>query len=118
MSVTELDRTRILAGSKPLAAFTRNLTTWEVLLVLHTQPDLMISHVISALTTRQLSYSSTMRFIQEQIAAGTLQTSVGTKRSAKLVRLSPDVENALAKFLIQIGHQSPGGMQDVGAANI
>lgn len=97
----EIARVRDLASKRALVPFARNLTTWELLLLIKAYPDTKISSIIEMSTTRQLSRSSTVRFIQEQISSGALEVRVGDKRSAKLLRLSKKVDGQLEDFLIQ-----------------
>lgn len=95
----EIDRVRKLCGCRRLIPFARNQTTWELLLLVHICPDLKISQAMGKLKTNQLSYSSLVRFIQEQVAAGNLNTSVAKKRSAKILTLSKEAEAELEDFL-------------------
>lgn len=100
----EIERVRRLSSHRKLAPFVRNQTTWELLLIISTFPNLQISEAMVKLETRQLSHSSVVRFIQEQVSAGSLVTSVAPKRSAKFLSLSTDVEKALQAFLQETYH--------------
>lgn len=100
----EIERVRRLSSHRKLAPFVRNQTTWELLLIISTFPNLQISEAMDKLETRQLSHSSVVRFIQEQVSAGSFITSVAPKRSAKFLSLSAEVEKALQAFLQETYH--------------
>lgn len=102
--IMEIERVRRLSTQKELAPFVRNQTTWELLLIISAFPNLQISEAIEKIKTRQLSHSSIVRFIQEQVSAGSFLTSVAPKRSAKFLSLSAEVEKALQAFLQETYH--------------
>ena len=54
----EIERVRRLSSHRKLAPFVRNQTTWELLLIISTFPNLQISEAMDKLETRQLSHSS------------------------------------------------------------
>jgi hypothetical protein len=115
--IIEIERVRRLSSHKKLAPFVRNQTTWELLLIISAFPNLQISEAIEKIKTRQLSHSSIVRFIQEQVSAGSFITSVAPKRSAKFLSLSAEVEKALQAFLQETYHSGQGSHSSVSRSN-
>lgn len=95
----ELARIRALANARELAVFARTPTTWELVLMIFLHDNLNISNAIAALTNRGLSYSSLVRFVQEQLSLGTLVSRQGGKKSEKVLALSPTLQQELIDYL-------------------
>lgn len=104
----ELARTRALANVRELAVFARTPTTWELALLIYINDNLNISSAIASLENRGLSYSSLVRFVQEQLSQGTLVSKQGAKKSEKVLALSPSVQQELADYLSK-AHQLGSG---------
>jgi hypothetical protein len=98
----EIERVQRLSNYRKLAPFARNQTTWELLLIISKFPNLQISEAVDMLKTRKLSHSSIIRFIQEQVSAGSLITTTAPKRSAKFLYISAEVEKELQAFLQEV----------------
>lgn len=95
----EISRVRAFPDFVGLSNFSRNLTTWELLLVLYRGDCLTIGDAIGKLQTRHLGYSSVVKFIQDNVTSGQLVAKDGIKKSAKHLVLAPEARRELEIFL-------------------
>lgn len=101
-AVRELTRVRLSCREKELTAFTRNPTTWELLFIIYIYRDLNISQAIDMIQTKQLSHSSIVRFIQDQISAQRFIVLPGDKRSEKLLSISSELRASLDSYFADL----------------
>lgn len=100
----ELEVTRSVKPRDPLSRFFRSQTRWELLLMIAANngaEEIGIWNYIDQLMTRTESPMTIYAFIRDRIEDGSLVLQPGSKKSRKVLTLSPALDASLRRFLAQ-----------------